>query len=186
MILISFFVLNALSRPRLESQRLMGLIYNDGLQFFVVCLPCSSFRMTPQLTGSLLSAALGSRQSFVSLYLDEYTNLFGRFVLRYAHHQRRFRRHWKYHAILYVDDVSYLSPFIFQLMWPSHLSFAGSMVTSVSTRVFLNLFLEKDMNSSRVETESIIETHQSDFSSENLFIVPAPHVASLEPISRWY
>ena len=116
MILISFFVINALSRPRLESQRLMGLIYNDGLQFFVVCLPCSSFRMTSQFTGSLLSAALGSRQSFVSLCLDEYTNLFGRFVLRYAHHQRRFRRHWKYHAILYVDDVSYLSPFIFQLM----------------------------------------------------------------------
>ena len=185
-ILISFFVLNALSRPRLESQRLMGLIYNDGLQFFVVCLPCSSFRMSPQLTRSLLFAALGSRQSFVSLYLDKYSNLFGRFVLRYAHHQCRFRCHWKYHAILYVDDVSYLSPFIFQLMWPSHLSFAGSMVTSVSTRVFLSLFREKNMNSSRVETESIIETHQSDFSSENLFIVPAPHVASLEPISRWY
>ena len=180
MILISFFVINALSRPRLESQRLMGLIYNDGLQFFVVCLPCSSFRMSPQLTGSLLSATLGSRQSSVSLYLDECTNLFGRFVFRYAHHQRRFRCHWKYHAILYVDDVSYLSPFIFQLMWPSHLSFAGSMVTSVSTRVFLNLFLEKDMNSSRVETEDIIKTHQSDYSSENLFI------ATPEPVSSWY
>ena len=180
MILISFFVINALSRPRLESQRLMGLIYNDGLQFFVVCLPCSSFRMTPQLTGSLLFVALGSRQSFVSLCLDECTNLFGRFVFRYAHHQCRFRCHWKYHTILYVDDVSYLSPFIFQFMWPSHLSFAGSMVTSVSTRVFLNLFLEKDMNSSRVETEDIIKTHQSDFSSENLFI------ATPEPVSSWY
>ena len=158
----------------------MGLIYNDGLQFFVVSLLCSSFRMSPQLTVSLLSAALGSRQSSVSLYLDEYTNLFGRFVLRYAHHQCRFRCHWKYHTFLYVDDVSYLSPFIFQLMWPSHLSFAGSMVTSVSTRVFLSLFREKIMNSSRVETGDIIKTHQSDFSSENLFI------ATPEPVSSWY
>ncbi|PAV17970.1 hypothetical protein PNOK_0645600 [Pyrrhoderma noxium] len=57
-------------------------------------------------------------------------------------------------------------------MW---MIFAGSMVTSVSTRVFLSLFREKNINSSRVETEDIIKTHQSDFSSENLFIAtPEP------------
>ena len=34
--LVIFFVLNALSRPRLESANLVGIIYRDGIQFFLV------------------------------------------------------------------------------------------------------------------------------------------------------
>lgn len=34
--LVVFFILNALSRPRLESQNLLGIIYKDGIQFFLV------------------------------------------------------------------------------------------------------------------------------------------------------
>ncbi|KAL5520584.1 hypothetical protein ACEPAF_2585 [Sanghuangporus sanghuang] len=36
--LVLFFILNALSRPRLESQNLVRIIYSDGIQFFLTMI----------------------------------------------------------------------------------------------------------------------------------------------------